>query len=1423
MVPMISEFDSFLLRTLMESDEEQDTFHGVYPEFGAIFMSSSVTKNECFRRRLFGLPSAKGHFVGQVKRGMILFLFEYERRELHGVFQACSDGTMNISPRAYKSSGNQFPAQVKVKQIWRCHPLPESEFSNAIKENYFSKWKFNFGLSKAQVRRLLTLFSPRKVEDQWPPRELARSQEPSPVYATAKFREVDEGRSILSDKVNNEIDADNSTEPMRTQYMGTSFENVGREDGGRLETDKVDNKAGEIVQSANFGRFLDKVGKVDTNFIVYERAQNELNVDIEHVASMSTEYPKLSQSGLGGDAMVMQGMAANVNYLDVEIGPATSTQNLRYPFEKVRIDDDSRFLTSGKLQIGNSEGNGFGPAISSEYPAFFQSSLDTPVCPGMPVQEAGSLIQDQTRSTSTVSHQMELQITSHSYTASYGDAIVTTTLPYDPDALTLNRLCSPSMGVNHSSNSDQDCYDQAGIPSLRNQAYPLYTEPNTTNRSLGGTSKFDVRVPFTAPDHYERSCHGNIMPFPGMVYSEEMALESTGRHSYGEPFLKPSLAPEALSGSNRREIKSPSSYPSFVIDSGHSVASQDKIDHEIAHKVKFKPFTSSVTSPEELERQLQRRVHPGDRGSVDHHEHKSFDPDLKSFETSEGRSSDLVNNRSVFSRLGLNSDKHVKKNSTDAAYEENDKDSSVDEVMSMLSESLYDWVKSKKSKPPTRRHDVEKFRNKKQTTVHSELDSNYLEMISEKSNMISATPTEDKDDQRSEEIPFVDFKRRSKLRKFNGDDKARANDESAGSDGVLGGQRKRRKLIRPNFSDNEPLDKRKIANTSLIVQVSSKESSVGEDANGKRWKLVRPTFGENEPCDEKITEENSSMILQLSSQQCSISEDAGGICEDSVGSQVKLLPQGAQLSCVVSQGSHENENIETERYPNYEIEVKVESSGASLEIEKEGGKEPHHGVGSQIASLAIPKLFLQSTGLSHVVYQSRENENIETEGSPKYEREIKVESSGTSPRIGDEGRKEPLHDVGSPIARLAIPYKDNNPNIQNDLEYKDPTFNRLPQDCYENSQFTVKESALQIPKPNSGTANEFSVFECGRDNELELLPRVELCLNNADLSIGNVGSSRNLHSEVERVAKEVAICVDAGIGNNHHGSNDIQSEASLNTDGCFNKQEPSQEHRSSKLYEASFGTAGRLNKPKPSQEVQDLNVRFGERLFILSNGLKNFERDASKHVGEKRDVLPISRGIVCKSSDIGTSENVEERKDVLPSSRRVRRGELRRAYNRSETDTSKHVVDRNDVLPISGCSKSSDTDTSEPVEDRKDVIRSSDGVRKCELKTTYDHSEIDTSKHVSSQKDAIPINGGDVCKSSDIGTALNVEDREGALQSSGGIRNSELKTAHNQNTRLTRDFEFDDASANVDSERENKRLWSILTSRLNNLKNAQQQ
>ncbi|XP_031374130.1 uncharacterized protein LOC116188799 [Punica granatum] len=85
---------------------------GLLPECGAIFMSNTRTKKECLRKKLFGLPSSSTEFVKNVKAGMVLFPFEYERRKLYGVFKAASDGEINIVPSAYGLSGKHFPAQV---------------------------------------------------------------------------------------------------------------------------------------------------------------------------------------------------------------------------------------------------------------------------------------------------------------------------------------------------------------------------------------------------------------------------------------------------------------------------------------------------------------------------------------------------------------------------------------------------------------------------------------------------------------------------------------------------------------------------------------------------------------------------------------------------------------------------------------------------------------------------------------------------------------------------------------------------------------------------------------------------------------------------------------------------------------------------------------------------------------------------------------------------------------------------------------------------------------------------------------------------------------------------------------------------------------------------------------------------------------
>ncbi|XP_043699478.1 uncharacterized protein LOC122650205 [Telopea speciosissima] len=149
----------------MEFDAEQHTASGSVPDFGAIFMSNCSTKKECFRKKVFGLPSHQSSFVKKVRDGMFLFLFEYEKRELYGVFQASCNGAMNIIPDAFKSLGKQFPAQICFRTIWLCNPLSEYDFRDAIKDNYYSAYKFNFGLSEDQVDRLLWLFESRIVKD----------------------------------------------------------------------------------------------------------------------------------------------------------------------------------------------------------------------------------------------------------------------------------------------------------------------------------------------------------------------------------------------------------------------------------------------------------------------------------------------------------------------------------------------------------------------------------------------------------------------------------------------------------------------------------------------------------------------------------------------------------------------------------------------------------------------------------------------------------------------------------------------------------------------------------------------------------------------------------------------------------------------------------------------------------------------------------------------------------------------------------------------------------------------------------------------------------------------------------------------------------------------------------------------------------
>jgi hypothetical protein len=79
---------------------------------GAIFLCNYLTRKECFHRKIFGLSSKCTDFIQKVKSGATLFLYDVDQRKLHGVFEATSDGAVDIIPHAYSSSGFQYPCQV---------------------------------------------------------------------------------------------------------------------------------------------------------------------------------------------------------------------------------------------------------------------------------------------------------------------------------------------------------------------------------------------------------------------------------------------------------------------------------------------------------------------------------------------------------------------------------------------------------------------------------------------------------------------------------------------------------------------------------------------------------------------------------------------------------------------------------------------------------------------------------------------------------------------------------------------------------------------------------------------------------------------------------------------------------------------------------------------------------------------------------------------------------------------------------------------------------------------------------------------------------------------------------------------------------------------------------------------------------------
>jgi len=131
---------------LYETEKSREAQAGRVPS-GYVFLCSHGTEKECFERKLFAMPMSEWNRVSQVKKGDILFLLNYQSNRLHGVFEATTDGTLNIEPYAFDG---RFPAQVRVRRkMWR-PPLDETALLPLIKRGWVKV-----------SRRGILLFPPR--------------------------------------------------------------------------------------------------------------------------------------------------------------------------------------------------------------------------------------------------------------------------------------------------------------------------------------------------------------------------------------------------------------------------------------------------------------------------------------------------------------------------------------------------------------------------------------------------------------------------------------------------------------------------------------------------------------------------------------------------------------------------------------------------------------------------------------------------------------------------------------------------------------------------------------------------------------------------------------------------------------------------------------------------------------------------------------------------------------------------------------------------------------------------------------------------------------------------------------------------------------------------------------------------------------
>lgn len=341
----------------------------------------------------------------------------------------------------------------------------------------------------------------------------------------------------------------------------------------RLENERrVNHGTGYVISSEQFGNRLGKRETHVGNLIYRDRVENEHDLDNSFGEVLSSDYS-------------------------------------RYRLvEDRQVADDSRFNQSNRIENRRDMERFCGP---NDYSALFQSKQNPLVCSSKPTVETNySRLPDQLRHSSPFSRSKETQSFEQNYPTSY-DAVVTRTVPYDPDVPGISSRLSPFVaGYNVNSVLDRSSYQGSEgnlLSSSKSKSSPYHLERESLSSEgyLLSSSKNK-----SSPHHFE----------PESLGSEEYLLSSSKRKSSHYHVERESLCSEGYLLSSSKSKSSPYRFESErlrgYLDDGSAYGNQISLPNTANHDNRPSSGTPNALSKARYSeiRTLPISPHEGQRG-----------------------------------------------------------------------------------------------------------------------------------------------------------------------------------------------------------------------------------------------------------------------------------------------------------------------------------------------------------------------------------------------------------------------------------------------------------------------------------------------------------------------------------------------------------------------------------------------------------------------------------------------------------------------------------------------------------------------------------------------------------------------------------------------------------------------------------------